>query len=136
PWTFRSVSANVRKPLHYGFFGSWKFPPTSAKMRHFPCHRQYIGSTNRDYSPAPARRRGSGAARGYWGLLGTTMKGQVSGSGHLDGSIVCPPGTKAYGGSDFVSGLALFPFRQRFLNGLLTTRARARGELWVGWSKN
>jgi len=46
PWTFRSMSANVPKPLHYGLFGSWKFPPTSAKMRHFPCHRQYIGSTN------------------------------------------------------------------------------------------
>jgi len=63
--------------------------------------------TDRGYSPAPARRRGSGAARGYWDLLGTTMKGQVSGSGHLDGSIVCPPGTKAYGGSIFVAGLAL-----------------------------
>ena len=34
------------------------------------------------------------------------MKGQVSGSGHLDGSIVCPPRAKAYGGSDFVAGLA------------------------------
>ena len=33
--------------------------------------------TDRDYSPAPARRRGSGAARGYWGLLAATMKGQV-----------------------------------------------------------
>jgi len=34
------------------------------------------------------------------------MKGQVSGSGHLDGSIVCPPGTKANGGGYFVAGSA------------------------------
>lgn len=47
---------------------------------------------DRDYSPAPARRRGSGAARGYWGLLGTTMKGQVYNLVHLGaGGEFSPP---------------------------------------------
>src|SRR5690606_1998281 len=41
------LSSNVQERLYNRFFGSYKFPPTSAKIRHFPCHRQYIGSTNR-----------------------------------------------------------------------------------------
>src|SRR5690606_14452602 len=106
-WGRPPLSFNVQKWLHDGLFGTWMILPVSADVRHFPCHRQYIGSTNRASSPAPARRRGSGAARGYWGLLGATMKGQVSSSEHLGGSIVCPPGAKAYGGGYFVAGLAL-----------------------------
>src|SRR5690606_28115040 len=76
-WGRPPLSFNVQKWLHDGLFGTWMILPLSADVRHFPCHRQYIGSTNRDYTPAPERRRGSGAARGYWGLLGATMKGQV-----------------------------------------------------------
>jgi predicted transcriptional regulator len=36
-----------------------------------------LDDAERDYTPAPERRGGLGAVRGYWGLLGTTMKGQV-----------------------------------------------------------
>jgi len=36
-----------------------------------------LDDAERDYTPAPERRGGLGAARGYWGLLAATTKEQV-----------------------------------------------------------
>ena len=46
-----------------------------------------LDDAERDYTPAPERRGGLGAARGYWGLLGTTTKEQVSSSEHLNSYV-------------------------------------------------
>src|SRR5690606_13764733 len=46
-WGRPPLSFNVQKWLHDGLFGTWMILPVSADVRHFPCHRQYIGSTNR-----------------------------------------------------------------------------------------
>src|SRR5690606_2350260 len=56
-------------------------------------------------APADQRRRGSGAARGYWSPLAATMKGQVFSFEHLGCLVVGATGTKANGGGYFVAGL-------------------------------
>src|SRR5690606_8462001 len=56
-------------------------------------------------APADQRRRGSGAARGYWSPLAATMKGQVFSFEHLGCLVVGATGTKANGGGHFVAGL-------------------------------
>jgi len=106
------TSARVRKQLHDSVSGSWKLPPMSAGVCHFPRDRHTFGTPfwaahrgPRRPAPADQRRRGSGAARGYWSLLAATMKGQVFSFEHLGCLVVGATGTKANGGGYFVAGL-------------------------------
>lgn len=78
-----------------------------------------LDDAERDYTPAPERRGGLGAARGYWGLLGTTTKEQVSSSEHLNGSIVCPPGANADCRGYFVAGSSFIRVAKCFATPLL-----------------